>query len=419
MEPCAKCGRTLLQLRQDLSIDAMRGSAPLCPIPACPLVQRVSGFATVATRGRDLVGPTPPAVFVGRYGYPKVRVGPLLAPDPGGDAASLADVAAWTGMGIAEVLALRARLVRSNALAEVTRPAEGKVLDVARQVALAARPVDAEVTLAKDARLALAPALDGTAAPMGPGVEVVDARLTSNPSVPRRVDAAVGDADARAADVMMEMYRAGVDPQHIQRVLRVGLLGEAERRRLVPTRWSITATDDTLGRGVAERVKALQEVGEARVHFGEMHGNRFFVLLLPGPWQFEMQEAWETSPGRVEIAQDAEGPRGRTGYVEEVAGAYYAARLAVLEHLEDVAKRRASVVVVREITPEYWAPLGVWVIREGVRRAMAAPGVPVEGAPGAWRHVLAHARYASGLKVPATLDRAMHQRTLGDFFNAP
>lgn len=415
MEPCTKCGRTMLELRQDLSVDALRGSAPLCPIPACPLVERVVGFRSVETRGRDLVGATPPAVFVGRYGYPKVRVGPLLAPDPGADPAALSDVAAWTGLGIAEVLALRARLVRGSAVAEVTRPAEGRVLDVARQVALASRPVDTEVTLAKDARFALAPALDGTAAPMGPGVEVVDARLTSSPSVPRRVDAAVGDPHAKAGDVMMEMYRAGVDTQHIQRVLSVGLLGEADRRRLVPTRWSITATDDTLGRGVAERVRLLQEVGEARVHFSELHGNRFFVMLLPGPWTFEMQEAWETAPGKVEVGSDAEGPRGRTSYVEEVAGAYYAARLSVLEHLETAAKRRASAVVVREITPDYWAPLGVWVIREGVKAALAAKGAAFDSVAAAWADVRAKARYGAAIPVPGTVDRLTKQRTLGDF----
>jgi len=39
----------------------------------------------------------------------------------------------------------------------------------------------------------------------------------------------------------------------------------------------------------------------------------------------------------------------------------------------DHRRRRAGVLIYREITNDYWAPLGVWVIREGTRRAMAAP----------------------------------------------
>jgi hypothetical protein len=33
-------------------------------------------------------------------------------------------------------------------------------------------------------------------------------------------------------------------------------------------------------------------------------------------------------------------------------------------------KRKASVIVIREIKPEYYAPLGVWVVEEGVRKAL-------------------------------------------------
>ena len=68
------------------------------------------------------------------------------------------------------------------------------------------------------------------------------------------------------------------------------------------------------------------------------------------------------------IAHNYEGPKGRTEYAEETAGAYYAARLGALEYLNDI-KRNAKVLIVRDVTPDYWAPLGVWVIRETVRNA--------------------------------------------------
>lgn len=46
-----------------------------------------------------------------------------------------------------------------------------------------------------------------------------------------------------------------------------------------------------------------------------------------------------------------------------------AVRLAVLEHLAR-ERRQARVLAVREISEEYWAPLGVWVVREVARKAM-------------------------------------------------
>ena len=75
------------------------------------------------------------------------------------------------------------------------------------------------------------------------------------------------------------------------------------------------------------------------------------------------------------MASAHEGYEGRSEYVEETAGAYYAARLGVLEHLAD-RDRQAKVLVLREVSDEYWAPVGVWQIRESVRNAFdGEPGV--------------------------------------------
>ncbi len=38
--------------------------------------------------------------------------------------------------------------------------------------------------------------------------------------------------------------------------------------------------------------------------------------------------------------------------------------------------------IVREILPDYWAPLGVWVIREAVRDALTGSGSGVVGGGG-------------------------------------
>jgi len=63
---------------------------------------------------------------------------------------------------------------------------------------------------------------------------------------------------------------------------------------------------------------------------------------------------------------------GRKKYVDETAGGYYASRLGVLEQMKRI-KRQAAVVVLRFTSEEYHTHLGVWVVREAVRRAMKNP----------------------------------------------
>lgn len=374
-ETCSKCGRSLLQLRQDLSIEQMRGQKPLCSVPGCPLVQEIRGFGDEQELSGDAVqGPSPPSVFVGRYGYPKVDVGPLLPPDPARDPASLDDPRAWSEQDILGVLQMRSNLVRSKATVDVRDARDAtRSLETSRELAMAADPVDTEVELTKRSRFDPAKTeVDKRAAPMGPSVTAKRTRITENPSVPRRVDRAVSDTDAKARTVAWEMYDRGVADHTVQRLLSVGLLGQEQRRKLVPTRWSITATDDMLGRSLVEQVKDWGPVGSVEAYGFEHFGNRFFVVLFPRVWSFEMVEAIEMSSGSWRFIKDVEGYDGRSSYADDVTGAYYAARLAVLEHLRD-RRRQAAPLVYREITQDYFAPLGVWVIREGVRRAMEHP----------------------------------------------
>jgi len=66
---------------------------------------------------------------------------------------------------------------------------------------------------------------------------------------------------------------------------------------------------------------------------------------------------------------DYEGYGGRKIYASNTVGGYYAARLSALEYLKKI-KKQASVLLLRFITGEYYAPLGVWVVREAVRKTL-------------------------------------------------
>ncbi|OLD34811.1 MAG: hypothetical protein AUI50_04965 [Crenarchaeota archaeon 13_1_40CM_2_52_14] len=71
---------------------------------------------------------------------------------------------------------------------------------------------------------------------------------------------------------------------------------------------------------------------------------------------------------RPEVFGDYELNKGRKDYPTNIAGAYHASRLPVLEYLSKI-RRQAGAIVFLEVTKE-WVPLGVWRFRELARRAL-------------------------------------------------
>ena len=342
-----------------------------------------------------LVGSTAPEIFVGRTGYPTVSTGLLSPVDREADAAGFATSGRWydQGLDIEAVLQRRTGLLNSNKTTSVDAVSTGSgrggggVHDVwtgfvgaQREVAIADHPVDVEVGL--DGAPDIDVAFDDVSTPTGPRARATRAEITENPHVPRAVEKTLADDDWRAEGAMTYLYRRGFDVYDVNTILSAGALGQASERSLVPTRWSITAVDDTVGQYLRGTVHNSDTIDKPEVWYNEYMGNRYWVILAPGRWEYELvemkgpQSVWNPNPDAgYFLASAHEGYEGRTGYVEETAGAYYAARLGVLEHLHD-RDRQAKCLVLREITDDYWAPVGVWQVREGVRNAFEGePGV--------------------------------------------
>ena len=327
-------------------------------------------------QGDSLFGSTAPEIFVGRSNYPSVSTGLLSPMAEDADAADYATSGDWyqQGFEIDDVLQRRTGLLNStrSAQVDVSDVWDGFV-GVQREVAIADQPVDVEVGL--DTAPELDMSLDDISTPTGPRARATDADLAENPHVPRPVEKTLEDDDWQAEGAMNYLYRRGFDVYDINTILSAGALGQGHNRKLVPTRWSITAVDDTVGQYLRGGVRNEQTVNEVQVWYNEYVGNDYWVILAPGNWEFELVELkapgsiWNPEPdGSYYMAADNEGYEGRTAYVDETSGAYYASRLAVLEHLEDIG-RQATCLVIRHASESYWAPVGVWQIREGIRHA--------------------------------------------------
>jgi len=348
----------------------------LCGRPRCPILEKFKSLQSIspAISGDSVFGASPPALFVGSYGYPRVSAGPLIPPlAKENEALLLEDPSAWGNMKIEDVISMRSRMVRANTNLHVkdARSKENPLLVKAQELALSKKPVDTEAWFFKTPKQELK--FDAVLTPMGPSGLMKNFELAENPDVPKKVDYLVYDTDALAKDAVTELLKSDVSTEHITRLFSIGLLGK--ERKIVPTRWSITAVDDMAGKELADRIRDFPWDSEIKLFSGTHFGNHFEVLILPRAYSFELIEIWLPktvwSGESSWIGEDSEGLDGKKVY-SPLAGGYYAARLPVLEYLTEI-KRQASVFVLREITPDYWAPLGVWVVREGMRNALQNP----------------------------------------------
>lgn len=347
----------------------------LCGRSKCPIQSRIDSLKSIKQKisKTSIFGASPPAIFVGRWGYPDVRVGPMVPPIRGEKGREFDDPKNWFGREIGEIIDLRTELVRSNFNANVRSASHpDKFLDLTQELAMASNPVDTEVELFKPPRVKLT--YDGILSPVGPTGNLKEAKLAENPKVDKSVDYLVSDYDARASEALKELYEGGVDVYQSSRLLSAGLLGDKRDRKLVPTRWSITAVDSQLGNNLLSRVKQRQQISGIQLFSGEYLGNHFEILMLPDAYSFELIEMWRPHSvwmggDSTQIVSDHEDWRSRSRY-SPLGGGYYATRLPVLEHLDE-ARRQASVLAIREISSDYWAPLGVWVVRETARNALS------------------------------------------------
>ena len=354
-----------------------KGRKLLCGRPKCPILERFRAVrrAEVRIDKRHLFGASPPSVFVGEYGYPRVRIGPLVPPIEG-DTRVLDDPLSWRNKSINDILYYRSLLVMGEVRANVDVRKSSRVLSEVQELAMSVKPVDSEVLLKRKPVMRVIPS--EFAPPIGPKAELMRFELTENPRIPRKTDYVVED-ELKAGQAIMRLYNWGFDEYYIVRLLSAGLLGI--NRRLVPTRWSITAVQDTVGNSLRREVLQYPEVSSYEVHFSEFMGNRYAVLLIPESYAFELLEVWLRGSlfgsSNPRVVHDFEDFRGRKSYVKETEGAYHAARLSVLEHLRK-RRRQARIVVFREVTPAYYAPVGVWQVRLGVKKAMESKGLTFE-----------------------------------------
>ncbi len=365
-------GRPGVRVPPEVCIEC-KGARRLCGLPRCPLLASARARLRISLRlgsdGRLLDGSSPPSVVVGEEGYPRVRVYLGVPPEVYGLRAKIFDSPKdWhLRLGLTDIIELRSNLVYASLKLDVRRP---EVL-YEKEVGLAgvsSRPVTMEAQLLKPPKALIT--FNPYLPPRGPSSPASKVRVVENPSLSRKLESLIWD-DVKASEAVWELFMSGEEFYNIVRALTLGFLGRRVNRRVVPTRWGITATDSILTTRMLKDVRTSPTVNDVKVYYGEYLHNKYTIIIYPGNYSSVWIEVWRphslwnpSSKPSILIVKD-----DFRGVPNLMDGGFLAAREAVVEYLWRVRKQ-GKVVILREVEPQYLYPVGNWQIRMTVARAL-------------------------------------------------
>ena len=363
-------------------------------------------------------GSSPPSLFVGEYGYPHVRVGPMVPPYHG-DTSILDNPELWLGKSLEEIVNYRINLLKGTMIHNVSKISD-RYIESLQDLALSKRAVDSTMTFEKTPSQYLNEMVlsksNHEEIPTVFSAPVSEFKIYPSAS-DEKIEKKYYDGDLLASDAVVELYENNVDITRIAKVLSIGMLGRKKNRKLVPTKWSITAADDIVSMNLLKKIKDNAVLDCYLVFYFNHLGNYYSIIFIPDDvWNFEMIESWIDTNGRVHIGSDYESGKNIEHY-PSIAGAYFAARLAAAEYLFK-KRKKSSVLILREIHPEYFMSLGVWQIREGIRESLKSKGKKFETFDSALKYGISKTSLSVNEWIKnSSIIRNKKQKKISDYLN--
>ncbi len=348
--------------------------------------------------GKNLEGSTPPSVFIGRWSYPKVYAGPMMVSETG-DTSIMDSPESWINQNKQQedIINYRMSLVRGKQLIKID-DLENPFIEKLQDISLASTSIDSEATFGKTPRGSM---LTEDSMPHGPSA-VIEKFDIDAVRWDKQLEKTFYDTDLKASEAVVNLHNKDVPFSAMQKAFSVGAIGTKNKRKLVPTRWSITACDSTLADKFLKEVRKQEILDTYRLYeFGSLN-NYYIIILTPTEWQYEWYEAFIKIMGNEKlIYSDYETNGGKKEY-SIVGGCYYTAKMAVLDYLMKI-KKQSGLIILREAYEGY-VPLGVFNVRENIKEAMLKPYKEFE--------TLEKALEYSGSKLTIPISKYVKQGTL-------
>lgn len=338
--------------------------------------------------GEEIDGSTPPSVFIGSWNYPKVYAGPMMVPQQH-DTNIMDSPEKWIPNSInqKEIIGYRLSLVRGKQTVDI-KDLDNRFVEQLRDISLASTSIDSEAKFHKKPR---GLSFSEETTPHGPSGIIekfdIDAVKWNH-----ELEKVYYDTDLLSSDALMNLHNKGIPFSNMQKAFSIGAIGNGKKRKLVPTKWSITACDTTIANNLLKEVRHHKILDIYRVYEFSSLNNYYAIILLPSEWQYEWMEAFIKILYKEEVIfSDYETNSGKKEY-SRVGGCYYTCKMAVLDALNK-EKIQAGVIVLREAYSDY-IPLGVFNVRENVKHAMTQNYKEFEDLKSAVKYV------STKLKIP-------------------
>lgn len=182
-----------------------KGEKLLCGKDKCPILLKfyTKNKIQPAIDSLELEGSSPPSVFVGRFGYPNVYVGPMIPPIHGDT--SLMDLPeSWFGKSIEEIVEFRFQLVRGKRLVNIHDvESTDRIINYTRELPLAKYSAESEAVFTKKpaGRIVLSDEVQ----PFGPSAPLKSFEVSSV-KTDHKIEKAYTDTDLKAAPAVLGLY---------------------------------------------------------------------------------------------------------------------------------------------------------------------------------------------------------------------
>jgi len=348
-------------------------------------------------------------VFVSSSTYPKVNLSLLLKDDPNQRSFQSPNLYRKSLLKIPNIIYERKKLINSYFKSGIYE--RSSKIDDVHFMTMASKPVDVEIDYKKSITSnTLVYDKQNIDLPVPKYNPMNSFKITGNASLIKPVEKIYYDKDITAMDAYSTLYNK-LDIYRMIDMFSVGVFGKKLNKKIVPTKWSITANDDITSTKFLNNIRDYRQISSYEIYYSNYLGNHYVTLLFPREWSYELFEfgvdgvikspfdsgkissrllerfkgvkssydkmaklsSTKTNDSKYLLnnySTDYESYYGRKNYAVNCAGGYYAARYSLSRFLND-RKKQASALVLRFVDKTYNTPMGVWVCREASNFSMS------------------------------------------------
>jgi len=305
---------------------------------------------------RDISGYTPPSNLISSINYPKLSLGILTSYNEKIELYDNPIYWAKNNIDVEEIIKSRISLINAKKVVDANLPRKNdnlynEVLDSM----LSVKSINLEIYLNKISENIRISKIIGLYGYSG----IIDRiKINENPKIPKEI---YKIEEMKAEDSIYYLYKSGMSDYYLSRLFSTGFFGYKINRKLVPSKWAITAVHEILEKRIKEEVKDYSKINDKYyLFYYSLYGNDFYGVFFPGNGNSELIET--LIPGSVYNLNSKYSIIGR----DDESGGYSALKLSFAEFMRNY-KMTGNLVVFRFVTKEYKVPLGVWVVREGTK----------------------------------------------------